>query len=155
MGNVERTLILIKPDGVQRGLVGPILARFEARGLKIVGLKLVEVSTELAERHYAVHQGKPFYEGLVRYITSSPVVAMVLEGTNTVAAVRKTVGATRSFEAEPGTIRGDLALEVGRNLVHASDAPETAREEIALWFGDHELVAYPRDTDAWIFEAGR
>ena len=152
---MERTLILIKPDGVQRGLVGPILARFEARGLKIVGLKLVQVSSELAERHYAVHEGKPFYEGLVRYITSSPVVAMVLEGTNTVAAVRKTVGATRSFEADPGTIRGDFALEVGRNLVHASDAPETAREEIALWFGDDELIGYPRDTDGWIFEEGR
>lgn len=149
---MERTLILIKPDGVQRGLVGPILARFEARGLKIVALKLVQVSTELAERHYAVHQGKGFYEGLVRYITSSPVVAMVLEGTNVVTAVRKTVGATKSFEADPGTIRGDLALEVGRNLVHASDAPETANEEIALWFREDELVGYPRDTDRWIFE---
>ena len=152
---MERTLVLIKPDGVQRGLVGPILGRFEARGLKIVGLKLVQVPTELAERHYAVHQGKPFYEGLVRYITSSPVVAMVLEGTNTVAAIRKTVGATRSFEADPGTIRGDFALEVGRNLVHASDAPETAREEVALWFGDGELVGYPRDSDRWVFEEGR
>ncbi len=152
---MERSLILIKPDGVQRGLVGPILGRFEARGLKIVALRLVQVPTELAERHYAVHQGKPFYEGLVEYITSSPVVAMVLEGTNAVAAVRKTVGATRSFEADPGTIRGDLALEVGRNLVHASDAPETAEEEIALWFRDDDLVDYSRDTDAWIFEEGR
>src|SRR5687767_3261724 len=141
---MERTLILIKPDGVQRGLVGPILARFEARGLKIVGLKLLQVSTELAERHYAVHQGKSFYEGLIRYITSGPVVAMVLEGTNAIAAVRKTVGATRSFEAEPGSIRGDLALEVGRNLVHASDGAETADKEVELWFGD-EWVAYARD----------
>jgi nucleoside-diphosphate kinase len=152
---MERSLILIKPDGVQRGLVGPILGRFEARGLKIVALRLVQVPTNLAERHYAVHQGKPFYEGLVRYITSGPVVAMVLEGTNAVAAVRKTVGATKSFEADAGTIRGDLALEVGRNLVHASDAPETAVDEIALWFRDDELANYARDTDAWIFEEGR
>lgn len=149
---MERTLVLIKPDGVQRGLVGSILARFEARGLKIVGLKLVQVSPELAERHYAVHQGKSFYEGLVRYIVSGPVLAMVLEGTNTVVAVRKTVGATKAFEADPGTIRGDFALEVGRNLVHASDAPETALEEVALWFPDHELAVYARDTDRWIFE---
>ena len=148
---MERTLILIKPDGLQRGLVGQILARFEARGLKIVGLKLMGVSTELAERHYAVHHGKPFYDGLVRFITSSPIVAMVLEGTDAVAAVRKTVGATKSFEAEAGTIRGDLALDVGQNLVHASDGPDTARQEVALWFRDDELVSYPRDADRWIF----
>ena len=150
---MERTLILVKPDGVQRGLVGEILGRFETRGLKIVGLKLVQVPTDLAERHYAVHQGKPFYDGLIRYITSSPIVALVLEGTNAVAAVRKTVGATRSWEAEAGTIRGDFALEVGMNLVHASDAPETARDEVALWFRDDELLSYPRDLDRWIFEA--
>ncbi len=149
---MERTLVLIKPDGVQRGLVGPILARFEARGLKIVGLKLVQVSTALAEEHYAIHKGKPFYDGLIRYITSRPVVAMVLEGSNAIAAVRTTVGATRSFEAEPGSIRGDFALEVGRNLVHASDGEETARSEVALWFSDSELVAYERETDRWIFE---
>ena len=148
---MEQTLILIKPDGVQRGLVGPILARFEARGLKIVGLKLLQVPTDLAERHYAIHPGKPFYDGLIRYITSGPVVAMVLEGTNAVGAVRKTVGATKSFESEPGSIRGDFALEIGRNLVHASDAPETAREEVQLWF-EADLVAYPRDVDRWIFE---
>ena len=148
---MEQTLILIKPDGVQRGLVGPILARFEARGLKIAGLKLLQVPTDLAERHYAIHQGKPFYDGLIRYITSGPVVAMVLEGTNAVGAVRKTVGATKSSEAEPGSIRGDFALEIGRNLVHASDAPETARDEVQLWFGA-DLVAYPRDVDRWIFE---
>ncbi|MBA2450468.1 MAG: nucleoside-diphosphate kinase [Chloroflexi bacterium] len=149
---MERTLILIKPDGVQRGLVGPILARFEARGLKIVGLKLMQVPTDLAARHYAEHEGKAFYPGLLRYITSAPVVAMVLEGTNAVTAVRKTVGATKSFEAEAGTIRGDLALEVGRNLVHASDKPETAEREVALWFSDAELIGYARDTDRWIFE---
>jgi nucleoside-diphosphate kinase len=149
---MERTLILIKPDGVQRGLVGPILTRFEARGLKIVGLKLLQVPTDLAERHYAVHKGKPFYDGLIRYITSRPIVAMVLEGTNAIAAVRKTVGATKSFEAEPGSIRGDFALEVGRNLVHASDGPDTAKEEVALWFGQDELVGYERESDRWLFE---
>ena len=149
---MERTLILIKPDGVQRGLVGPILARFEGRGLKIVGLKLMQVPTDLAARHYAEHEGKAFYPGLLGYITSAPVVAMVLEGTNAIEAVRKTVGATRSFEAEAGTIRGDLALEVGRNLVHASDKPETAEREVALWFSDAELIGYARDTDRWIFE---
>jgi nucleoside-diphosphate kinase len=149
---MERTLILIKPDGVQRGLVGPILTRFEARGLKIVGLKLLQVPTDLAECHYAVHKGKPFYDGLIRYITSRPIVAMVLEGTNAIAAVRKTVGATKSFEAEPGSIRGDFALEVGRNLVHASDGPDTAKEEVALWFGPDELVGYERESDRWLFE---
>jgi nucleoside-diphosphate kinase len=149
---MEQTLVLIKPDGVQRGLVGPIVSRFESRGLKIVGLKLMQVPTELAERHYAEHLGKPFYDGLIRYITSSAIVAMVLEGKNAVVAVRKTVGATRSFEAEAGTIRGDFALEVGRNLVHASDAPETAKREVALWFDKGELVAWDRETDRWIFE---
>jgi nucleoside-diphosphate kinase len=149
---MERTLVLIKPDGIQRGLVGPILGRFEARGLRIVGLKLLQVPNELAEHHYAIHEGKPFYDGLIRYITSSPVVAMVLEGTNAVSAVRKTVGATKSYEADPGSIRGDFALEVGRNLVHASDAPDTAEQEVTLWFGDDELTTYTRDTDRWIFE---
>jgi nucleoside-diphosphate kinase len=148
---MEQTLVLVKPDGVQRGLVGPILARFEARGLKIVGLKLLQVSTALAERHYAVHQGKPFYQGLISYITAGPVVAMVLEGTNAIAAVRKTVGVTKSFEAEPGSIRGDLAMDLQRNLVHASDAPETARDEVALWF-EGDVLSYGRDVDPWIFE---
>ena len=150
---MERTLVLIKPDGVQRGLVGPILSRFEARGLKIVGLKLLQVPTELAEKHYAEHKGKGFYDGLIRYITASAVVAMVLEGNNAVAAVRKTVGATKSFEAEAGSIRGDFALEVGRNLVHASDTePGSAAREVALWFTDSELVTWSRETDRWIFE---
>ena len=149
---MEQTLVLIKPDGVQRGLVGPILSRFEARGLKIVGLKLMQVPKELAEKHYAEHLGKGFYDGLIRYITSSAVVAMVLEGSNAIVAVRKTVGATKSFEADAGTIRGDFALEVGRNLVHASDGPETAKREVALWFGESELVAWGRETDRWIFE---
>lgn len=149
---MEQTLVLIKPDGVQRGLVGPILTRFEARGLKIVGLKLLQVPRELAEKHYAVHQGKSFYDGLIRYITSGAVVALVLEGTNAIAAVRKSVGATKAFEAEPGSIRGDFALEVGRNLVHASDGPDTAKEEVALWFAAGELSSWNRDTDRWIFE---
>ncbi|MGE3270911.1 MAG: nucleoside-diphosphate kinase [Chloroflexota bacterium] len=149
---MERTLVLIKPDGVQRGLVGPIISRFESRGLKIVGMKLMQVPKELAEKHYAEHQGKGFYNGLISYITSSAIVAMVLEGNNAIVAVRKTVGATKSFEAEAGSIRGDYALEVGRNLVHASDAPETAQREVALWFSESEQVSWSRDTDRWIFE---
>ena len=147
----ESTFIMIKPDGVQRGLIGEILGRLERRGLKVVGLKLLQVSDELARRHYAVHEGKPFFAGLIRYITSAPVVAMVVEGTQAVAAVRQTVGATRPHEAAPGTIRADLALEIGRNLVHASDAPETAAAEIALWFGG-EVVEWQRSVDGWIFE---
>jgi nucleoside-diphosphate kinase len=149
---MERTLVLIKPDGVQRGLVGPILARFEARGLKFVGLKLMQVPVELAQRHYAEHEGKPFYPGLIRYITAAPIIAMVLEGTNVVSAVRKMVGVTKSFEADAGTIRGDYAIEVGRNLVHASDGVETAQREVALWFTDAELLSWSRETDTWIFE---
>lgn len=148
---MERTFVMIKPDGVQRGLIGEIISRLERRGLKLVGMKMVKVDEGLARRHYAVHEGKPFFEGLVRYITSAPVVAMVVEGTNAVAAVRQTVGATKPFEAAPGTIRADFALEIGRNLVHASDAPETAAAEIALWFGD-ELIAWQRSVDSWIFE---
>ena len=148
---MERTFIMVKPDGVQRGLVGEIIARFERRGLKLVGLKLMQVSDELARQHYAVHEGKPFFAGLVKYITSAPVVAMVAEGTNAVQAVRQTVGATRPHEAAPGTIRADYALEIGRNLVHASDGPETAAAEIALWFGD-DVVAWSRANDPWIFE---
>ena len=149
---MERTLVLIKPDGVQRGLVGPILSRFEARGLKIIGMKLMQVPTELAERHYAEHEGKPFYPGLIRYITAAPIIAMVLEGTNVVSAVRTMIGVTKSFEADAGTIRGDYAIEVGRNLVHASDGVETAQREVALWFTDAELLSWSRDTDKWIFE---
>jgi nucleoside-diphosphate kinase len=148
----ERTLVIVKPDGVQRGLVGPILTRLEARGLKIVGLKLVQVSSALAARHYAEHEGKPFYEGLLRYITSAPVVVACVEGTSAVQMVRNSVGATNPLQAAPGTIRGDLALDIGRNLIHASDAPATAERELALWFSDAELVSYERATDPWIFE---
>jgi nucleoside-diphosphate kinase len=149
---MQRTLVIVKPDGVQRGLVGPILARLEARGLKIVGLKLVQVSEELAQRHYAEHEGKPFYPGLIRYITSAPVVVSCIEGTNAVQVVRNTVGATNPANAAPGTIRADWALDIGRNLIHASDAPETAERELGLWFADGELASYSRDTDRWIFE---
>ena len=149
---MERTLVLIKPDGVQRGLVGTIIARLERRGLRIVGLKLVQVSEELARKHYAVHEGKPFFDSLIRYITSAPVVAIVLEGHNAIEITRATMGATNPAQATPGTIRADFALEIGRNLVHGSDSHETAQTEIALWFRPEELISYSRDIDKWIFE---
>ncbi len=150
----ERTLVLIKPDGVQRLLAGRIIARFEERGLKIVGLKLLHVDRALAERHYAVHREKPFFAGLVAFITSSPLVALALEGPNAVAVVRTMVGATRPHEAAPGTVRGDFALETAQNLIHASDGPETAAAELALWFAADELVAYDRDIDRWALAPG-
>jgi len=146
----ERTLVLVKPDGVQRLLAGRIIARFEDRGFKIVGLKLVHVDRELAERHYAVHRERPFFGGLVEFITSSPLVAMALEGPNAIAVVRSMVGVTRPHEAAPGTIRGDFALETAQNLIHASDGPETAVAELALWFADGELVDYSREVDRWV-----
>lgn len=146
----ERTLVLIKPDGVQRLLVGRILGRFEERGLKLAGLKLVHVDRPFAERHYAVHRGKPFFEGLVEFITSGPLVAMALEGPNVISAVRVMVGATRAYEAAAGTIRGDLAIETGQNLVHASDGPDTAAAELALWFAPGELLDYDRAVDRWV-----
>lgn len=149
---MERTLVIVKPDGVQRGLVGPILSRLEGRGLKVVGLKMLAVPQALARRHYAVHQGKPFYESLIQYITSAPVIVAVFEGTDAISVVRSSVGATNPAQAAPGTIRGDWALEIGRNLVHASDGPETARDEVALWFQPDELAAWDRQTDRWIFE---
>jgi nucleoside-diphosphate kinase len=149
---VESTLVLVKPDGVQRGLIGEIIARLERRGLKLTAAKYLQVSQELAETHYAVHKGKPFYDGLIRYITSAPVMAMVWSGPNAVAAVRQTMGATRPIEAMPGTIRHDLALEVGRNLTHASDLPENAEIEIKLWFKPSEIVEWKRSDDPWIFE---
>ena len=146
----ERTLVLVKPDGVQRLLAGRIIARFEDRGFKIVGLKLVHVDRELAERHYAVHRERPFFGGLVDFITSSPLVAMALEGPNAIAVVRSMVGTTRPHEAAPGTIRGDFALETAQNLIHASDGPETAVAELALWFADGDLVDYSREVDRWV-----
>ena len=150
----ERTLVLIKPDAVQRLLAGRILARFEERGLKITGLKLVAVSRELAELHYHVHRGKPFFGGLVEFITSSPLIAVALDGPNAIDVVRGMVGATRPLEAAPGTIRGDLALETAQNLVHASDSNETAATELALWFAPGELVDYERDIDRWALAPG-
>ncbi len=149
---VERTFALLKPDAVQRGLAGEILSRFEHRGLKIVGLKLMRVSRSLAESYYAEHKGKPFYEPLMAYITSGPVVAMVLEGDGAVAIVRKMMGKTNSAEAEPGTIRGDFALTIGRNVIHGSDSPESAKREIAFFFKPEELQDYKRIDEAWVRE---
>jgi nucleoside-diphosphate kinase len=149
---LERTLVIIKPDAVQRGLIGEIVTRFERRGLRIAGMKLMQISEPLAERHYAIHKGKPFYEPLIRYITSSPVVVMVLEGNDAIEIVRRTMGATNPAEATPGTIRADFGLEIGRNLVHGSDGSDTAAFEVPLFFTDEELVSYERDTDCWIFE---
>lgn len=147
---MERTFVMVKPDGVQRGLIGEVILRLERRGLKLVAAKFMQVSRDLAETHYAVHKGKPFYAGLVNYITSAPVMAMVWEGPNAIQAVRQTMGATRPTEAAPGSIRHDFALEVGRNLTHASDGSETAEAEIALWFKQSDLVPWNRATDDWI-----
>lgn len=152
MADAERTLIIVKPDAMQRGLSGEILSRLERRGLKLEGLKLLQVDRALAERHYAEHQGKGFYEGLVAYITSSPVVVAVFAGKNAIATVRNTVGKTNPSEAAPGTIRGDFALEVGRNLIHASDGLDSASREVGLFFAREELLSYERDTDRWIAE---
>jgi nucleoside-diphosphate kinase len=150
---LERTLVLVKPDGVQRGLVGEIIRRLERRGLRLTAARFMMVSRELAERHYAVHKGKPFYNGLIAYITSAPVMAMVWEGPNAIEAVRQTMGATRPTEAAPGSVRHDFGLEVGRNLTHASDSAQTAEEEVALWFSPEEIVGWSRDLDRWIFES--
>jgi nucleoside-diphosphate kinase len=149
---MERTLIIIKPDGVQRALIGEVIQRFEARGLRIAGLKLIKISRELAEEHYAEHKGKSFFEGTVQFITSSPVVVMCLEGPNAIACARQTMGATRPNEAAPGTIRADLGLDVSRNIVHGSDKAETAEREIRLYFKPDELVEYRRAGDIWLKE---
>ena len=149
---MERTLIIVKPDGVERLLVGSIITRFEQRGLKIAALKLMQVSDDLARKHYAVHEGKPFFEPLIQYIISAPVVVMVLEGPQAIQVARNTIGATRPAEAATGSIRGDFGLMVGRNLVHGSDSPENAATEIALWFGEGEVVSYERAVDRWILE---
>ncbi len=149
---MERTLVIIKPDAVQRGLIGEIVARFERRGLRIAALKLIHIDEPLARRHYAIHEGKPFFEPLIRYITSSPVVVMILEGNDAIDIARRTMGATRPAEAAPGTIRADFGLEVGRNLVHGSDGPDTAAFEVPLFFAEDEILSYERDTDRWIFE---
>ena len=150
---MERTLVLMKPDAMQRGLAGEILSRLEGRGLRIAALRLFQMDEAMARRHYGEHEGKPFYEALVSYITACPIIAAVLEGTDAVEVVRRTIGATNAAEAEPGTIRGDLALETGRNLVHGSDSLESAKREIALFFREDELHSYARDVDRWLFEA--
>ncbi len=149
---MERTFVMLKPDAVQRGLAGEIVARFERRGLKLVAMKLTHITPEFAHQHYAVHVGKPFFEGLIKYITSGPVLAMVLEGTNAIDVARATMGATNPAKAVAGTIRADFGLEMGRNLVHGSDGPETAAFEIGLWFKPEELLSYSRSIDPWIFE---
>lgn len=149
---MERTLILVKPDGVQRGLMGEIIGRFERRGLKLIGLKFIQMSRALAEEHYAVHQGRPFYDSLVEYITSGPVVAMVWEGKEAIAAARATMGVTNPVNAAPGTIRGDLGMEIGRNLVHGSDSVENGIKETSIFFQESELVSWNRVTDSWIRE---
>lgn len=149
---MERTLVLVKPDAMQRGLAGEVISRLERRGLKIVALRVMKVGKPLAQQHYAEHDGKPFFKGLVQYITSSPIIAAVFEGNNAIAAVRQTMGKTNPLEAETGSIRGDFGLEKGRNLTHASDSPASAKREIALFFGDMAPVGWKRDTDPWIFE---
>jgi len=152
MSPMERTLVIIKPDGVQRGLVGDIVARLERRGLKIAALKMIHMEETLARKHYAIHEGKPFFEPLVKYITSAPVVVMVMEGRKAIEIVRKTLGATNPALAEPGTIRADYALEIGRNLVHGSDGPDTAKTEVALFFDESEILSWVRCSDPWVFE---
>ena len=149
---MERTLVIIKPDGVQRGLIGKVITRLERRGLKIVALKMMRISKELAAKLYAVHVGKPFYKGLIDYITSSPVVVMAIEAPRAVEVVRRTMGATNPAEAAPGTIRADLALETGRNLIHGSDSPETAAFEVGLFFNDAEILSWNRNIDGWLLE---
>ena len=150
---MDRTLVLVKPDGVQRGLIGEIISRLERRGLKIVGMKLMQVSGELANRHYGEHEGKPFFAGLVGFITAGPIVAMAIEGNNVVGLVRTTVGETNPADSAPGTIRGDLGVDIGRNLIHGSDSDESAKRELSLFFTEGELLDYSRDTDPWIIEA--
>ena len=149
---MERTLVLVKPDGVQRGLIGEVITRLERRGLRLVAMKFMQMTEELARRHYAEHEGKPFFPGLIDYITSGPIVAMVWEGSRAIEVVRTTMGTTKPAEAAPGTIRGDFALEVGRNIVHGSANPDDAVREVGIFFADDELVAWDRSTDPWIFE---
>ncbi|GMU39633.1 MAG: nucleoside diphosphate kinase [Chloroflexota bacterium] len=152
MADMERTLILVKPDAMQRGLGFEVLRRLEQRGLKPVAVRLLQVDEALAKRHYGEHEGKPFFQGLVDYITSSPILAAVFEGPNAVAAARQTMGATRPTEAAPGTIRGDLGVEIGRNLVHGSDSPASAEREIGIFFEGQTIASWGRDTDRWAFE---
>lgn len=149
---MERTFIAVKPDGVQRAIVGEVIRRFETKGFTLVGLKLLQVSKELAEQHYDVHKERPFFPGLVKFITSGPVVAMVWEGDGVIASARKLIGATNPLNAEPGTIRGDYGVSIGRNLIHGSDAPETAQQEIGLWFKAEELANWQPTIAPWLYE---
>ncbi len=149
---MERTFLAVKPDGVQRGLVGQIIGRFEAKGFTLIGLKMVQVSKDLAEQHYGEHREKPFFAGLVEFITSGPVVAMVWEGKGVIASARKIIGSTNPLNAEPGTLRGDFGVDIGRNIIHGSDAPETAQREISLWFQPEELVTWEPSLTSWIYE---
>jgi len=149
---MERSLVLVKPDAVQRGLIGEVILRLERRGLRLLAAKFIAVSDELAKTHYAIHQGKPFYDGLIRYITSAPVMAMVWEGPNAINAIRQTMGATRPTDAAPGSIRHDFALEIGRNLTHASDTIDNGVKEVSLWFTRDELITWDRAIDQWVFE---
>ena len=148
--STEQTLVLVKPDAVQRALAGSVISRLEGRGLKIVAMKMLRMSREMASNHYSAHVGKTFFEGLVDFITSSPIIAMVLEGPDAVEMVRNTMGATNPLQAQPGTIRGDLAVDIGQNLVHGSDSPESAAKEIALFFSPDEILSYERDVDRWV-----
>lgn len=151
---METTFVMIKPDGVQRGLIGEIIARLERKGLKLTGLKMMQVDEELARRHYAAHRDKPFFPGLIKFITSGPVVAMAWEGPEAVAIVRRLLGSTNAKEAEPGTIRGDFGQDIGYNLAHASDSPETAAQELELWFGGKQgLLEYSLQIEPWLREA--
>jgi len=152
MPTTERTLVIVKPDAVQRGLMGPILTILEQKGLRFAAMKFMQIDRPLAERHYAVHQGNPFYDGIVRFITSGPVLVAVLEGPNAIEATRRIMGATNPVAADPGSLRGRFALEIGQNLIHGSDAPETARDEIDLYFRPEEIVDYRREIDRWIAE---
>jgi nucleoside-diphosphate kinase len=149
---LERTLVLVKPDGVQRGLIGEVISRLERRGLRMIAAKFMIVNKQLAETHYAIHKDKPFYNGLISYITSAPVMAMVWEGPQAITAVRQTMGSTNPIQAEPGTLRHDFALEIGRNLTHASDTFRNGETEISLWFQPEELITWDRTIDPWIFE---
>lgn len=148
---IERSLVIAKPDAVQRGLLGEIISRLEKRGLRLIGAKFIHLNKDFAKHHYSVHKGKPFFDGLIQYLTSSPVLAMVWEGENAIAAIRQTVGATNPQEASPGSIRHDFALQTSRNLIHASDSLETAEMEINLWFKTDELFSWKQDNDWWIY----
>lgn len=149
----ERTLLILKPDAVQRGLVGQIIGRLEAKGLQIVGMKFLQITRELAERHYAVHKGKPFYDSLLKFMTSSPVVVLCIQGRGSIEVCRKLMGTTAGFKAEPGTIRGDYGMSGSNNLIHGSDSLESAQSELAIWFKPEELVDYPLANAAWVYEA--